>query len=362
MSLRLAGRYGERGKGFGDNPIRGVDAARIDHDIAARGTLNWEPSAIPMTVSLSADYANIKDTYNNVALRGINPTGPALALYSGQFDIASFLQSKSRFYRTYNDPNTGNANIDTPYNYNKTWGVRATIEYDLGDVKIKSITAYREADTGDGTDLDGTPAKIASYASDYSQKQRSEELQFSGNLGKLEFIFGGFYFKEMGDEQSQSLVFQDTDFGFNLAPANTNLATYKSESKALFAQVNYSLTERLRATGGFRYTWDKRSINRMGYIGEFQVFLVRFSPTANWSHCPLRDYAPWGLMRIWSPPVPIALIPSLPNLIIPPGSPASTMSWATASSSMQRRVAPHWLAVSIRARPRPTPVPSRRKR
>ena len=276
LSLRLAGRYGERGKGFGNNPIRGVDAARIDHDIAGRATLNWEPAAIPMTVSLSADYANIRDTYNNVALRGINPTGPALALYSRQFDIASFLQTKSQFYRTYNDPNTGNANIDTPYNYNKTWGVRATIEYDLGDVKIKSITAYRAADTGDGTDLDGTPAKIASYASDYSQKQRSQELQFSGNLGKLEFILGAFYFKETGDEQSQSLVFQDTDFGFNLAPANTNLATYKSESKALFAQVNYSLTERLRVTGGFRYTWDKRSINRMGYIGGIPGFSGSF--------------------------------------------------------------------------------------
>lgn len=92
----------------------------------------------------------------------------------------------------------------------------------------------------------------------------------------MEFIFGGFYFKETGDEQSQSLVFQDTDFGFNLAPANTNLATYKSESKALFAQVNYSLTERLRVTGGFRYTWDKRSINRMGYIGGIPGFSGSF--------------------------------------------------------------------------------------
>lgn len=276
LSLRLAGRYGERGRGFGPNPIRGVDAARIDHDIAARATLNWEPSSLPLTVSISGDLADIKDTYNNVALRGINPTGSALALYSNQFDLSSFLQDQSRFYTTYSNPNTGNANVDTPINYNETWGVRATIEYDLGDFKIKSITAYREAETGDGTDLDGTPAKIASYASDYSQKQRSQELQFSGALGNLEFILGGFYFKETGDEQSQSFVFQDTDLGLNFAPANTNLATYKSESKALFAQANYRLTEKLRVTGGFRYTWDKRAINRMGYIGGIPGFSGSF--------------------------------------------------------------------------------------
>jgi iron complex outermembrane receptor protein len=303
LSLRLAARYGERGRGFGPNPIRGTDAARIDHDAAARATLNWEPASMPLTVSLSADWADIKDTYNNVALRGINPTGPGLALYSGQFNLSSYLQKNSDFYKTYNNPNTGNPNIDSPENYNKTWGLRATVEYDFGDFKIKSITAYREADTGDGTDLDGTPAKIAAYASDYSQKQRSQELQFSGSLGRLEFILGAFYFKENGDEQSQSLVFQDTDFGFNAAPANTNLATYKSESKALFAQANYNLTERLRVTGGFRYTWDKRSINRMGYIGGIPGFsgsflsngsLVTLPPTGLCANGPNANLAPPG--------------------------------------------------------------------
>src|SRR3546814_8967304 len=49
-----------------------------------------------------------------------------------------------------------------------------------------------------------------------------------------------------------------------LAPTSRSLADFKATSKALFAQANYRFTDRLRATGGFRYTWDERFLNRHG--------------------------------------------------------------------------------------------------
>src|SRR3546814_17708174 len=49
-----------------------------------------------------------------------------------------------------------------------------------------------------------------------------------------------------------------------LAPTSRSLADCKATSKALFAQSNYRFTDRLRATGGFRYTWDERFLNRHG--------------------------------------------------------------------------------------------------
>src|SRR5690606_13434290 len=39
---------------------------------------------------------------------------------------------------------------------------------------------------------------------------------------------------------------------------------FESTSKGLFAQVNYNFTDELRVTGGIRYTWDTRYINRRG--------------------------------------------------------------------------------------------------
>lgn len=266
LAVRVAGRYGERGRGFGKNPFR-RDAAAIDEDFASRATLAWTPSSIPVEVSISGDYLKIVDTYNNVTLRAINPTGGALALYSNQFILSDYLQSNNGFYDTFSDPNTGNPNIDDETNYNETYGIRGTIEVDLGALGIKSITAWRKASTGDSLDLDGTPAPIGAYSSDYRQEQFSEELQFTGSSGPLQWIVGGFYFRENGTEQSQSRVFAATDFGLDFSPANTNLASYVSESKAIFGQANFDVTDRLTITGGVRYTWDKRSANRRGYIG-----------------------------------------------------------------------------------------------
>lgn len=266
LALRIASRYGERGEGFGDNPFR-RDAAAIAEDFASRASLAWTPSSIPIEVSISGDYLKIVDTYNNVGLRAVNPTGGALALYSNQFTLTDYLQTNENFYDTFSDPNTGNPNIDDETNYNETYGVRGTIELDLGLTKIKSITAWRKASTGDSLDLDGTPAPIGSYSSDYRQEQFSEELQFTGNSGPLQWIVGGFYFREHGNEQSASRVFAATDFGLDFAPANTNRATYVSESKAIFGQANFDVTDQLTVTAGARYTWDKRSANRRGYIG-----------------------------------------------------------------------------------------------
>lgn len=269
LAVRVAGRYGERNQGFGRNPLRERDAAAVDSDLALRGTIAWRPVSLPLEVSVSGDYIDIVDTYNNTALVGINPTGPALALYSNQFTLSDYLQTNDEFYTTYANPNTGNPNIDDQTNYNQAVGVRGTIELDLDAITIKSITAYRDSETGDSLDLDGTPAPIGSYSSDYKQEQFSQELQIAGDSaeGRLQWIFGGFYFREEGNEQSASRVFADTDFGIDFAPANTNRASFVSESKALFAQANFDLTDDLTVTGGFRYTWDKRSINRMGFIG-----------------------------------------------------------------------------------------------
>ena len=305
LAIRVAARYGERGRGYGRNSLRSRNAAAVDEDIALRGTIAWTPDAIPLSINISGDYLKIIDTYNNVALTGVNPTGPAVALYSQQYTLTDYLQSANGFYRTFSDPNTGSDNIADQTNYNETWGIRGTVDLDLGAVNVKSITAYRKALTGDSLDLDGTPASIGAYSSDYRQKQFSEELQLTGKTGAFQWILGAFYFKESGSEQSQSRVFAGTDLGLDFAPANTNLATYESESKAIFAQSNIELTDRLTLTAGARYTWDKRSINRMGYIGGQQGFdnvffnsatnsVVVLPPTGVCSVGPNANLAPPG--------------------------------------------------------------------
>lgn len=275
LSLRVAGRYSERGA-LGNNPLRAVDPETIKHDINARATLRFAPEDSPLEVILRGDIIRTKDSYNNSALTAVNPTGASAGLYASH-DISQYLQTQdNNFYRTYTDLLTGNANIDDPWNHNRAEGLSGTIEYDLGGAQIMSITAWRHSNTGDQADIDSTPVPVISYASDYVQRQFSEELQVSGKTDRFDWIFGGMYFRESGSEITESFPFQMTDLKFlalnpafgpnyangQIAPSTRSFSNFKASSRALFAQVNYELTDALRATAGFRYTWDTRSIVR----------------------------------------------------------------------------------------------------
>lgn len=144
-------------------------------------------------------------------------------------------------------------------------------------------------------------------ANDRRQKQTSAELEFSGQNDTLDWVFGGFYFKEDGSEFSaqnsgfvldtNSSIFSDTAFvgvlqgvGFPAATAQqfapllapsfraTNPARYRlvqtksvlaytaaAESKAIYAQTTVYPDGRdgkLRITAGGRYTWDDKSMVR----------------------------------------------------------------------------------------------------
>src|SRR3546814_11604730 len=67
-------------------------------------------------------------------------------------------------------------------------GVSATLDVDLGGANLQSITAYREAKSGDTLDIDSLPRNLVSFIAHTRQKQISEELQLSGKSGRREWI------------------------------------------------------------------------------------------------------------------------------------------------------------------------------
>lgn len=57
---------------------------------------------------------------------------------------------------------------------------------DVGDVKLKSITAWRRGITKNSIDLDGSPLVIHTTANRFDQRQWSEELQAGTTIGNLD--------------------------------------------------------------------------------------------------------------------------------------------------------------------------------
>ena len=52
--------------------------------------------------------------------------------------------------------------------------------------------------------------------------------------------------------------------GRNPSGISGDFGLFSAKSKSLFAQANYRVTDELRVTGGYRYTWDKRNLERQG--------------------------------------------------------------------------------------------------
>src|SRR3546814_3317764 len=63
VAVRFAGRYDER-DGYFPNPYDGSRQGSVNASYYARGTLKWTPTELPITLTISGDYANYKDNGN----------------------------------------------------------------------------------------------------------------------------------------------------------------------------------------------------------------------------------------------------------------------------------------------------------
>lgn len=307
LAVRFAGRYNKR-DGYNPNPFRPEANAGIKGEYYGRGSLKWAPSSVPLTLNVVGDYTQYRDTGNPVAVAAINPTGPLANFYgisqgvrsgaipgntpiplSATFSVpastfANFSQGPlgpitqylnpefataaqkatllSQDWRTnYGSSRTGVPGIDNSASTNEAWSTSGNLSVDLGDITVKSITGYRWSNTTSNLDLLGTGTGAGSFLSTYRQHQFSEELQLSGKTGNLQYIFGGIYFREAGTEQSTSSIFYNTPIATG---GDNTFASFVSTSKGVFAQLYYNVTDALRLTGGIRYTWDTREIDRQG--------------------------------------------------------------------------------------------------
>jgi iron complex outermembrane receptor protein len=150
-------------------------------------------------------------------------------------------------------------NIDTSYangnNYSKlkSGGGALTMEYDIGNATVKSITAYRELHWNTGMDLDNSPLNFLHTSFTMNQKQFSQELQVAGSAleKKLNYVFGAYYFTESGDLHDY-VTFAE---GLLQIDGPNDL---KTKNFAFYGQVDYKFTEKFGITLGGRYTHEDK--------------------------------------------------------------------------------------------------------
>jgi iron complex outermembrane receptor protein len=147
------------------------------------------------------------------------------------------------------------------YGESDTHGFSGVVEYEFSDsAALKSTTAWRGVRLESLSELDGTPYGFAGGigtgpANQIDQDQFSQEVQLTGNLGRFQYILGGFYFVENGTDRS------DSSSLFPLSPSVATIdAIVRNKSIAGFGQIIFEVTDGVRLTGGLRYTEDTRDM------------------------------------------------------------------------------------------------------
>lgn len=275
FSAKVSGQYRKRDglidltapDGGGRTATDSIDTGSFMVQLRAEITDN-------ITADYTYDYSKTSQTPPFSQLLGVNRNGDPRDIFDPASPSYPFAGAFFPLDRVANPDRVATAAIDAAvYERSRSYGHALTLTAGLGNAELKSITAYRDLAWADGLDLDGSPFPVAftQRISDYHAF--SQELQLTGTAfaDRLAYVMGAFYF----DEKAQTSNPQ-TYFGGGV-DLNSSYGS-NTEAWAVFAQLDFDITDSLKLTLGGRYTEETKDISRF--------FRVNFDP-ANGIFSPL---------------------------------------------------------------------------
>ena len=158
-----------------------------------------------------------------------------------------------------NDSNTP----DNTYDYGNL-----TMNWMIGDWRLTSITGYMDRDENLRLEYDASHNEFLYVLAENTYEQLSQEFRINGNLTDNINLTAGLYYWDSEYTQFQESFDMWYYFGFNEAmnPAfgpgtvSQDLAGEgTNEAYAIFASIDWSLTDKLLLNLGGRYTWEEKT-------------------------------------------------------------------------------------------------------
>jgi iron complex outermembrane receptor protein len=340
LSESVMGRFSFQSRdraGYGYNLLADRDLEDLDSK-QYRAQLTYAPADGNFSSRLIVDYN--KDSGNGptvVAVPDSADTGfrpwSTLREFVGISDIRVSMAERSQY--------AGDDFFTEQYYEREGWGATLNMEWNLDGAILTSITANRDVETGQmydqtggGPDMFDALYDFADFQAFAGKRAGSEALgatlffsepvredaeisQFSQEIrlasdtdSAMDWIVGVYYKKDEVDKL-------DRFIGENPSGALATLSGEshwdnrgEMESKAVFGQVGYQVTDAVKITIGGRYTED----DKKGYINGIQVATGdRFNPSDAAPLTPLQEPFSGGYGDTWSEFTPQAILEYNPS-------------------------------------------------
>ena len=140
------------------------------------------------------------------------------------------------------------------------YGFSLTVRHDFEDMTLTSISAYRSSSYQ--ASLDDDQELIDNLSSDLWGDETtyfSQELRLSGTIGeKLSYIVGAYYFDQK--ITTDRILTIGLGFGIPGDPALTTVGEVKTQSYAVFGNLDYAITDKLKLSLGLRYSSEDKDV------------------------------------------------------------------------------------------------------
>lgn len=268
FSAKLSGQIQKR-DGFvkiGPNPFPAAFLARPNsvtdtNDLYGESgmfQLRAEPSD-NITIDYALDYSRFNQRPDYAQLVKVNRNGDPRDIFDPASPSYPFAGAffPLNLYTNTTRQSSGSIDGSPLFEKSRTYGHSLTIAVELGAATLKSISAYRNLRWSDSLDLDGSPLDVAFTQRFTTFHAYSQELQLTGAAAndRLNYVLGGFYYKEKAETLGPQSFFGgatrfQSDYGSH------------TEAYALYAQLDYKLTDAFKLTLGGRYTHEKKDVRR----------------------------------------------------------------------------------------------------
>lgn len=154
---------------------------------------------------------------------------------------------------------------------NKFIQATGRIDYRISSAfRVISLTSYSHEDVYQFSDGDGTTVTNYDPRVTGSLESISQELRLSGEVGRLNVLVGASYGRDRTSESNEIILPYSLNARLSVTPIPfdhpATSSNQRFETYAAFTDLTYRLTDRVRLTGGVRYTKQNLDYNGCLYV------------------------------------------------------------------------------------------------